>query len=219
MAPANIFVLTNGAAWATDGHKAWLEQPVAAADVLVDGRLVGEVGAIEMRDRQRLSQDGFIVALIPVNARNQLVGEPELISRGFLAVERAPTCWPLRAMRSSVSTSAAKVVAHDAIRDHAAELLLRETQSRPVVLPSLVQVRPGDERGHRTLPPRNLSSPSTTARARADFNQSPPNEGRTAWLADARPGRTRSGPVRWGDPMPTPLQPRSLNCPNCGAER
>ena len=85
MSPENVFILANGAAWATDGKKAWLEEPVAAADVLVDGRLVGEVGAIVMRDRQRLSQDGFIVALIPVNSRNKLAGEPEIITRGFVA--------------------------------------------------------------------------------------------------------------------------------------
>ncbi len=76
MAPDRVFILKNGSAWATDGKKAWLEEPVAAADVLVDGRLVGEVGAIVMRDRQRLSQDGFIVALIQVDSRNKLAGEP-----------------------------------------------------------------------------------------------------------------------------------------------
>ena len=47
------------------------EESLPVADVLVDGRLVGEIGEIVMRDRHRLSQDGFIVALIPVNDQNR----------------------------------------------------------------------------------------------------------------------------------------------------
>ncbi len=46
-----------------------------------------------MLDRQRLSQDGFIVALIPVNSKNKLVGEPEIISRGFVPVNASSDLW------------------------------------------------------------------------------------------------------------------------------
>ncbi len=87
--PRNVFILSNGDVWATDGTKAWLDTPVAAANVLVDGHLVGEVGELIMQDRQRLSQDGFIIALIRVNASNKLIGEPEIISRGFVPVNGA----------------------------------------------------------------------------------------------------------------------------------
>lgn len=138
LAADHVFVLTNGAAWATDGAKAWLEQPVAAADVLVDGRLVGEVGAIVMRDRQRLSQDGFIVALIPVDARNKLAGEPEIISRGFVAEASAELLQ--KAVREiKQQHQRGKVVAHDAIRETLQNFFYRETQSRPVVLPSFIK--------------------------------------------------------------------------------
>jgi ribonuclease J len=136
----NVFVLSNGAAWVTDGQKAWLEKPVAAGDVLVDGRLVGEVAAIVMRDRQRLSQDGFIVALIPVDRRNRLAGEPEIISRGF--VPEGVSRDLLQAARREIKRhyQHGKSVAHDHIRDTLQKFFLRETQSRPVVLPSLIRV-------------------------------------------------------------------------------
>ncbi len=140
IAADKVFVLTNGAAWATDGHKAWLEEPVAAADVLVDGRLVGEVGAIVMRDRQRLSQDGFIVALIPVNAKNKLAGEPELISRGFVADGGSTELLKAACREIKQQYKRGQVVAHDAIRDTLQNFFYRETQSRPVVLPSFIKV-------------------------------------------------------------------------------
>lgn len=137
----NVHILTNGAAWATDGQKAWLEEPVAASDVLVDGRLVGEVGALVMRDRQRLSQDGFIVALIPVNSRRKLAGEPEIISRGFVSVNGSKDL--LQAACREIKQHhgpRGKGLALDSIRETLQDFFYRETHSRPVILPSFIQV-------------------------------------------------------------------------------
>jgi len=141
LAPENVFVLKNGAAWATDGQRAWLDTPVAAGDVLVDGHLVGDVAALVVRDRQRLSQDGFIVALIPVNASHKLAGEPEIISRGFVPatgsqalLQRACNEIKRQYQRGD------KRLAPDAIRDALQDFFFRETQSRPIVLPSFVKV-------------------------------------------------------------------------------
>jgi ribonuclease J len=136
----NIFVLNNGAAWTTDGKKAWLGEPVAARDVLVDGRLVGEVSALVMRDRQRLSQDGFIVALIPVDARHKLAGEPEIISRGFVPVNESSRL--LLAARQEIKKhyKRGSRVAPETLRESLQNFFYRETQSRPVVLSSFVRV-------------------------------------------------------------------------------
>jgi ribonuclease J len=139
--PENVFVLTNGAVWATDGQKAWLEQSVAAADVLVDGRSVGDVSALVLRDRQQLSQDGLIVAMIPVNSRNQLTGEPEIVTRGFVAADGSKAL--LQAARNEIKRQYQRNVqiTPDAVRDSLQDFFYRETQSRPVVLSSLVRVQ------------------------------------------------------------------------------
>lgn len=139
MASEQVFILSNGAAWATDGQRAWLEAPVAARDVLMGGRLVGEVGAVVMHDRQRLSQDGFIVALIPVNARNKLAGEPELISRGFITAGPQDV---LQAARQEIKKQyrQGQGVAPDALRDTLQDFFYRKTHSQPVVLPSFIRV-------------------------------------------------------------------------------
>ena len=136
----NIFILKNGATWATDGAKAWLDKPIEAVDVLVDGRLVGEVGAMVMQDRQRLSQDGFIVALIPVNSRNKLVGEPEIISRGFVQPNVSGDLLQAACKEIKQHFKRGQVVANDNVRDMLQNFFFRETQSRPVVLPSIIRV-------------------------------------------------------------------------------
>jgi ribonuclease J len=140
IAAENVFILKNGEAWATDGQKAWLDEAVDAGDVLVDGRLVGEVGAILVRDRQRLSQDGFIVALIRVNANNKLVGEPELISRGFVSNQKSSALMQSARKEIKKQFNQGGTIVHEKIREKLQDFFYLHTQSRPVVLPSIIRV-------------------------------------------------------------------------------
>lgn len=140
MAAQNVFVLNNGDTWTTDGTKAWLDQPVAAADVLVDGHLIGEVGELIMQDRQRLSQEGFIVALIRVNANNKLVGEPEIISQGFVPANGADDLLQSACKEIKQHFKLGKGIAAENLRDMLQNFFYRATQSRPVVLPSIIRV-------------------------------------------------------------------------------
>jgi ribonuclease J len=136
MRPEDIFVLNDGANWVTDGAKAWTEESLQVDEVYVDGRLVGEIGEIVMRDRQRLSQDGFIVALIPVNQKRELVGEPQIVSRGFVYLKEAEDL--LEAGREQIKHHY-KDGSHD-LRRRLEDFFYRETRSRPVVLPRFIRV-------------------------------------------------------------------------------
>jgi len=136
MHPEDIFVMKNGAQWMTDGQRAWTEALPKLDEVFVDGRLIGEVGEIVMRDRHRLSQDGFVVALIPVNEHDHLVGEPQFVSRGFVYLKEAGNL--LDAGREEI-----KLQYRNGTRDLGRVLedfFYRETQSRPIVLPRYIQV-------------------------------------------------------------------------------
>jgi ribonuclease J len=134
--PENIFVLKEGVPWLSDGQQAWTEKALKLDDVWVDGRLVGEIGEIVMRDRHRLSQDGFIVALIPVNKKRQLVGEPQIVSRGFVYLNEAEDL--LAACRAEIKRQYKR--GNDNLRRALEQFFYRETRSRPVVLPRFIQV-------------------------------------------------------------------------------
>ncbi|MDT8304771.1 MAG: ribonuclease J [Anaerolineae bacterium] len=136
MKQEDIFILKNGVQWLSDGQTAWTKDSLALDDVYVDGRLVGEIGEIVLRDRHRLSQDGFIVALIPVNKKRQLAGEPQLISRGFVYLNEAGDL--LDAGREEIK----KLHRHGKkdLRRALEDFFYRETHSRPVVLPQFIQV-------------------------------------------------------------------------------
>ncbi len=151
VAAANIFLLQNGAVWATDGQKAWLDGVVPADDVYVDGSLIGEIGELVMRDRERLAQDGFVVVYVPIDKQHRLAGEPRIVSRGFLPMQRsteilqAATAVLKRELQQNGRGKQGRK--QNGRRDH--ETIARETlqaffyhktQSRPVILSNVVLV-------------------------------------------------------------------------------
>ncbi len=57
---------------------------VSAGNVLVDGKSVGDVGHIVLRDRQHLSEDGMVVAILGLDRQTGAVlSGPDLIMRGI----------------------------------------------------------------------------------------------------------------------------------------
>ena len=89
-----------------------------------------------MRDRHRLSKDGFIVALIPINDQQRLVGEPQLVSRGFVDVRGSNEL--MNAGKEEVRKLYTRGTAD--VRRALEEFFYRETQLRPVVLPKFIRV-------------------------------------------------------------------------------
>jgi len=85
---------------ATDGHQVHFEAGAGAlaADkvdtgrVFVDGKGVGDVSRIVLRDRRHLAADGLVIAYVAVDpGAGKIVTEPEIITRGFtLEEEQAP---------------------------------------------------------------------------------------------------------------------------------
>ena len=63
---------------------------VPSGEVYVDGSGVGDVGAVVMRDRKRLAEDGMVVVVLPVSSHDgNLISEPEIITRGFIYVKES----------------------------------------------------------------------------------------------------------------------------------
>jgi ribonuclease J len=140
----DIFILHNGAPWVTDGKKAWLEEPVPAEDVFVDGILVGDIGQSVMRDRERLSQDGFVVVYVPVDKQHKLAGEPRLFSRGFLHMDASG--YLMEAARKDLkrhlrqNKNRNKRDYGHTVRETLQNFFYQKTHSRPVILPNIVRV-------------------------------------------------------------------------------
>ena len=64
------------------------ENPAPSGSVLVDGSGVGDVGAVVLRDRKILAEDGMVVVILNLQ-HGQLLSEPEIITRGFIYVKES----------------------------------------------------------------------------------------------------------------------------------
>ena len=139
-----IFILQNGDCWVTDGQKAWQEEAVPAGDVYVDGSLVGEIGERVIRDRERLSQDGFVIVNVPLDRKHNLAGEPRILSRGFLHMEASGDL--MAAARAEVSRGLqrnrrkSKTDPKETVRVTLTDFFYHKTRSRPVILSNIMRV-------------------------------------------------------------------------------
>lgn len=145
MAANAVFILDNGACWTSDGEKAWLGDPVGARDVFVDGKLVGQIGDGVMRERERLSQDGFVAVYVPVNRKGRVVGEPRFVSSGFLPDDVADDLMAAaltqlkRDLRRNERRNGRNH--HATVQDTLQSFFYRQTRSRPLIVPNIVRVQ------------------------------------------------------------------------------
>ncbi len=85
----NIFVVENGTILELDQHSLTVGPRIPGGYVFVDGSSVGDVGPSVIRERERLSESGFFVVVIYTNDNGQLVGRPDIISRGFVYLDES----------------------------------------------------------------------------------------------------------------------------------
>ena len=80
----NTFIIENGDILRFHDRTAEVKDQVQTGRVLVDGKGVGDVGELVLRDRRKLSGDGMIIALLAVEEQTgEVLYGPDIISRGF----------------------------------------------------------------------------------------------------------------------------------------
>jgi len=58
---------------------------VEAGRVFVDGKGIGDVGTIVLKDRKHLSEDGMVVVIIAINqGTGEIIYGPDIVTRGFV---------------------------------------------------------------------------------------------------------------------------------------
>ena len=135
-----VFCLENGEAIVLDGTGARLAGQVEAGRVFVDGKGVGDVGEMVLRDRRHISSEGVVFVLVVVDHRNgEVISGPEVISRGFVFEEEQGEI--LEAARQIVLEVLEKLaepnwgVAQEEIRRALRRYFNKELDRRPVILP------------------------------------------------------------------------------------
>jgi ribonuclease J len=86
----NCFLLDDGDVLELTARGAEKVQPIQVGRVFVDGKGIGDVGDMVIRDRRHLSEDGMVLAVMAIHQQSgELVAGPDLISRGFMLAEES----------------------------------------------------------------------------------------------------------------------------------
>jgi len=112
--------------------------------MMVDGRSIGDVQEVVLRDRKTLAQDGMFVIIATVNARTgALRKSPDIISRGFIYLRESQELLSEAryVVRKSITetTQGMNPIDFEMVRDRITQdvsrFLLQKTDKRPIVIP------------------------------------------------------------------------------------
>jgi ribonuclease J len=119
-----------------------------AGPVLVDGKGVGDVGAVVLRDRQLLAEAGMLVVALTIDrVTGSIVAGPEIASRGFVYMKEADAL--MDEVKTAVRDALASRQEPEAfdrelvgavVRGAVRRFVNQRFQRKPVVLPVILEV-------------------------------------------------------------------------------
>jgi len=143
----HIFLIEDGAGLEATPTSARVVEGFPADRVLVDGKGIGDVGAVVLRDRQILNEDGVIAVSLAVDAKGALVAGPEIATRGVIYVKENEAL--LEALRAAVIAALAERASDEPsdreaigarVRLAVRQFVNQRFQRKPVVLPMILEV-------------------------------------------------------------------------------
>ena len=148
MDPRNIVISDVGKVIEITQKSARINGTVPSGKVFVDGYGVGDVGAVVLRDRQHLAQDGMIVVVVSMSAEDgQVISGPDIITRGFVYVKESEA---LMDELRQVAMDALETCQDRHVRDWSSikseikgslsGYLYKKTKRNPMILPVIMEV-------------------------------------------------------------------------------
>lgn len=144
---SNCFILEDGDVLELTAQGAHKTTPVQVGKVFVDGKGIGDVGPIVIRDRRHLSEDGMVLAVLAIHQQSgEIVAGPDLISRGFVRDEEGEEIFEQarKVVLETFSgmnreTRADRAELQEEIRIALRRHFRKKLERRPVVLPYIVE--------------------------------------------------------------------------------
>ena len=143
----NCFILEDGDVLELTAQSAHKTSPIQVGKVFVDGKGVGDVGDVVIRDRRHLSEDGMVLAVMAIHQQSgEIVAGPDLISRGLVRdVEGEEILEQARQVvldtfnNMNRETRSDKAELQEEVRKALGRYFRKKLDRRPVVLPYIVE--------------------------------------------------------------------------------
>ncbi|WKZ33391.1 MAG: ribonuclease J [Thermodesulfobacteriota bacterium] len=121
---------------------------VESGRVFVDGKGVGDVGEMVLKDRNHLAQDGMVLALVAINATTgDMVYGPEIVTRGLVLEEGRPALIEdarkvvieaLNTLNAEVKTEQLEI--KEEVRRALRRYFNKTLERKPVILPMIIEI-------------------------------------------------------------------------------
>ncbi|MBE6139249.1 MAG: ribonuclease J [Firmicutes bacterium] len=139
----NILLKLNGEVTTfIDGELVDNDEKVSIEDVLIDGKTVGDIGDLVLKDREMLSDSGIVIvnANIDKQSRN-IINKPNIVTKGFIYVkENIDIIKEAESIVGEVIKENVKENYIDynklkiSIRDRLGKYFYKETESKPMII-------------------------------------------------------------------------------------
>ncbi|MFZ5424516.1 MAG: ribonuclease J [Patescibacteria group bacterium] len=144
-----VFELLEGETVVFNDGYAERSKPVPVRQIYVDGQSVGEIGNVVIKDREKLSDEGLFVAVVPITEDDsgfQVAGKVQAITRGFVYVKESKALIGRARdiVYKTIDKNTSSVTTWQAmkplIEKDLAKFLYAETGRRPLVVISEVRI-------------------------------------------------------------------------------
>jgi len=134
----NIMIVENGEVVELTDGKLRKGERIPGGYVFVDGQSIGDIDHGVMREREKLARGGiFLIDLNVDKYSGRLLGEPEIITRGFLSPDDASELLPEVRHRIMDIVNGGGLDAEKEIASAVKSYLYNETKRRPMVFVTL----------------------------------------------------------------------------------
>ena len=123
-------------------------EKVKVDDILIDGKTVGDIGEVVIKDREALADNGIVVVTVTLDKQTKKVlAGPEILTRGFIYVkDNIDIIKEIQNISNEVIKENTKINYIDfnktkiGIRDKVGKYLYQETECKPMILLVLQEV-------------------------------------------------------------------------------
>ena len=148
MNPRHIHIGEIGTVFELSARTCKVAGTVPSGKVFVDGTGVGDVGAVVLRDRKHLAEDGMIVVCVNLSAEDgSVITGPDIITRGFIYVKESEDLMDeLREVAMEAIERCQRRRNRDwatiktAIKNDLSGYLYKTTKRNPMILPVITEI-------------------------------------------------------------------------------
>ncbi|HLV02774.1 MAG TPA: ribonuclease J [Acidobacteriota bacterium] len=144
----NVRILENGDVLQLNAHSARIAEKLSIGRRFIDDGILEEVHTMVLRERRFLSEDGFVVVVLRMDRlTGDLIGEPEILSKGFLSVEQSEDV--MNSARDLIITTVQEAsleekqdeeLFNEILRKRLMKFFRKNTGKRPIILSMTIEI-------------------------------------------------------------------------------